>query len=237
MALRYSDGGPPAIASRLASVESFRVVAMLIVVCIHAEFFARLQIEGGAHGFIIDFPLVLLWWLSVPYFFLVSGFFYGRKVQAGYEPLSLLRASCVSLIWLYLIWSVFYSLFPPRWVLAFSDQSIWQTLSRDSLLAWAREVSEHLRLYLMPWYSYYHLWFLPALAVGLAAAALATIVRLRQSIVPILIAIYVSTVIAEFALPREGHDRIRLLMHSWPCSSRFSDGGFLSGEPFLSRWH
>ena len=204
MASRYTDGGRPATASRLASVESFRVVAMLIVVCMHADFFTRLQTEGDALGFIIDFPLVLLWWLSVPYFFLVSGFFYGKKVQAGGEPLGLLRTSCVSLIWLYLIWSVLYSLFPPRWVLAFSEQGIWQTLSRDSLLAWGRGVSEHLRLYLMPWYSYYHLWFLPALAVGLIAAALAAILRLGQSIVPILIAIYVSTVIAEFALPREG---------------------------------
>jgi surface polysaccharide O-acyltransferase-like enzyme len=204
MASRYTDGGRPATASRLASVESFRVVAMLIVVCIHADFLARLQREAGALGFIIDFPLVLLWWLSVPYFFLVSGFFYGKKVQAGYEPLGLLRASCVSLIWLYFIWSVLYSLFPPRWILAFSEQNIWQTLSRDSLLAWAAGVSEHLRLYLMPWYSYYHLWFLPALAVGLAAAALAAIVRLKQSTVPILVAIYISTVIAEFLLPREG---------------------------------
>ena len=88
MASRYTDGGRPATASRLASVESFRVVAMLIVVCMHADFFTRLQTEGDALGFIIDFPLVLLWWLSVPYFFLVSGFFYGKKVQAGVNLLA-----------------------------------------------------------------------------------------------------------------------------------------------------
>jgi surface polysaccharide O-acyltransferase-like enzyme len=188
----------------LASVESFRVVAMFIVVSLHANFFVELHAARGGYGFVIDLPLYLLWWLSVPYFFLVAGYFYGEKVQAGHNPLSLLRASCASLIWLYLIWSVVYALIPPRWTLAFTEQSIWQTLSRESVLNWAASVSEHLRLYLMPWYSYYHLWFLPALIVGLGAAALATMIRLKRSAVPVLVALYVLLVTAELMLPDEG---------------------------------
>ena len=204
MAPIYTDGGRVATNSRLASVDSFRVVAMFIVVSLHSNFFAQLHLARGGYGFVIDFPLYLLWWLSVPYFFLVAGYFYGEKVQTGHNPLNLLRASCASLIWLYVIWSVVYSLIPPRWTLAFSEQSIWQTLSRESVLNWAAGVTEHLRLYLMPWHSYYHLWFLPALAIGLGAAALATVIRLKRSAVPVLVGLYVLLVTAELALPGEG---------------------------------
>ncbi len=203
MASIYTDGGRTTAAPRLASVESFRVVAMCIVVSLHANFFAELHGIRGGYGFFIDFPLYLLWWLSVPYFFLVAGYFYGEKVQAGHEPLRLLRTSCASLIWLYLIWSAVYSLIPPRWTLAFSEHSIWQILSKESLLTWATSVSEHLRLYLMPWHSYYHLWFLPALVIGLGAAALATMIRLKRSTVPVLVALYALRVTAEIVLPRE----------------------------------
>ena len=67
------DRARPGTAARLASIESFRVVAMLIVVSLHADFFTQLHVVRSGYGFVIDFPLYFLWWLSVPYFFLVAG--------------------------------------------------------------------------------------------------------------------------------------------------------------------
>ena len=130
-------------ATRLASVESFRVVAMLIVVCIHANFLARLHVEGGDYGFVIDFPLYLLWWLTVPYFFLVAGYFYGQKIQGGQQPLPVLGSSCASLLWLYLIWSAIYTVIPRHWLKAFSEGRVSQVLFSDT---WPAGVLEHVKL-------------------------------------------------------------------------------------------
>ena len=43
---------------RMASVESYRVVAIFIVVCLHTNFITRLHLVGGGYGFLVDmFPL------------------------------------------------------------------------------------------------------------------------------------------------------------------------------------
>ena len=201
MASVYTDQPHPPSATRLASVESFRVVAMLIVVCIHANFLARLHVEGGDYGFVIDFPLYLLWWLTVPYFFLVAGYFYGQKVQGGQEPLPVLGSSCVSLLWLYLIWSAIYAVIPRHWVEAFSGGRIWQILSSDT---WPAGALEQIKLIVLPWPPYYHMWFLPALMVGLTTVAIATLWRLEKRTMPLLVALYVFVIGAEVLQPRTG---------------------------------
>ena len=187
--------------SRLASIESFRVVAMFIVICLHANLFGRLHVEAGSYGFLIDFPLYLLFWFAVPYFFLVSGYFYGKKLQAGHEPISLCRRSCMPLLWLYLIWSAIYAVIPRYWLRKVTDQSFWQSLlSQD----WPTVIGEHLRAVLMPWPPYYHLWFLPALMLGLLAVTFANFKRSEKHAMPLLAALYACMVAAELFFPREG---------------------------------
>src|SRR3712207_4481893 len=95
--------------TRLASIESYRVVAILIVVVIHSSVVTRLHTVGGGYGFMVDLPLYLVFWTAVPYFFLVAGYFYGRKVDAGADPLQLLRQSCASLGLVFVIWVLVYS--------------------------------------------------------------------------------------------------------------------------------
>jgi surface polysaccharide O-acyltransferase-like enzyme len=74
---------------------------MLLIVCLHASVMKRLRVEGGAYGYLIDLPLNLVFWIAVPFFFLASGYFFGKRVDRGHEPLELLRESAWPLLLLF----------------------------------------------------------------------------------------------------------------------------------------
>lgn len=179
---------------RLASVESYRVVAILIVVFLHANFIARLHVVGGAYGFVLDLPLYLLFWISVPYFFLAAGYFYGLKVRAGYDPRVLLDHSCRSLLIVFVIWVLVYSVITRYWITAFYEQGIWHTLSTEAAHTGARLLSEHVKLLLIPRPPLYHLWFLPTLIVGLGTVTVVITSRLGRIAGSLVLLLYGLTV-------------------------------------------
>ena len=179
---------------RFASIESYRVIAILLVVFIHANFITRLHLIGGRYGFIIDLPLYLLWWISVPYFFLAAGYFYGLKVRSGHDPLVLLGRSSRSLLVIFLFWVLVYSFVSRHWITAFYEQGIWQTLSAEGAHTATMLLSEHVKLLLIPGAPIYHLWFLPALITGLGTVAIVIRGRLEQMAGSLLLILYGLTV-------------------------------------------
>lgn len=184
---------------RIASIESYRVVAMLIVVCLHTNLISRLHLIGGGYGFLLDMPLYLLFWIAVPYFFLTAGYFYGLTVLAGAAPSSVLRRSCRSLTLLFIIWVAVYSMIGPHWITAVYEQGLWAAISTQAAHTMTLLAQEHVTLLLVPRPPIYHLWFLPALMVGLSSLAMVMTSRFRTWTGTLLVSIYALLVLSEVA--------------------------------------
>jgi surface polysaccharide O-acyltransferase-like enzyme len=76
--------------SRVHSVDTMRALAVVAIVIMHTTPFK------GSHDAESTLPYILVNQLArfaVPFFFVVSGFFWARKVQEGKEPLSAAHAS------------------------------------------------------------------------------------------------------------------------------------------------
>lgn len=187
--------------SRIASIESYRVVAILIIVSLHSNLIARLHLIGGGYGFLVDLPLYLLFWIAVPYFFLVAGYFYGLTVDAGAAPFSLLRRSCRSLALIFAIWVAVYSIIGPHWITAVYEQGLWATLSTQAAHTMDMLVQEHITLLLVPRPPIFHLWFLPALIAGLSTVAMVLTSRLKTWVGPLLISTYILLIVSAVAPP------------------------------------
>ena len=72
---------------RISSIESFRVLAILGVILWHTDLLLRLRQLGGGR-WPVDVTIDLVWWVSLPYFFIVAGYFYGKSVEAHGEPMA-----------------------------------------------------------------------------------------------------------------------------------------------------
>lgn len=190
---------PKARPPRIASIESYRVVAILIVVSLHSNLITRLHLIGGGYGFVVDMPLYLLFWISVPYFFLTAGYFYGLTVDAGAASFFVLRRSCRSLTLLFVIWVAVYSMIGPNWVTAAYEQGLWSSISTQVVHTMTLLVQEHVTLLLVPKPPIFHLWFLPALLAGLSTVAVVMMSRLKTWVGPLLVSTYVLLIVSAVA--------------------------------------
>ena len=185
--------------ARLASVESYRVIAILLVIFLHSNFIGRLHLAGGEYGYLVDLPLYMVFWISVPFFFLVAGYFYGTRVNAGHDPMALLRAYAGPLLLVFGIWVLVYAVLPRNWWLAMHQNGIWATLSSEAMQTLAVLKSEHIMLLLIPRPPIYHLWFLPTLLLGLATVAGVIACRLEKAVFGLIIGFYGLAVAAELS--------------------------------------
>lgn len=174
-------------------------MAILIIVALHSNLIARLHSIGGGYGFLVDMPLYLLFWISVPYFFLTAGYFYGLTVLAGASPFSVLRRACRSLSLVCVIWVAVYSIVGPHWITNAYEQGVWSTISTQAAHTMAMLVQEHVTLLLVPRPPIFHLWFLPALIVGLSTVAMVMTSRLTAWRGTLLICIYVLLILSAVA--------------------------------------
>jgi surface polysaccharide O-acyltransferase-like enzyme len=155
---------------RFANIDAYRTIAILLVISLHANFIGRLHALGHGH-FLVDVTLYQIWWISVPYFFLAAGYFFGKRVQSGQNPLTLLSAYSLPLLRVFAISLFLYSLIPRDWIRLFARNGIIETVSTQAVANLSRLVNEHIQLLLIPQPPVFHLWFLPALIIGLAAVA------------------------------------------------------------------
>lgn len=141
---------------RITSVDSFRVIAILAVVGIHA--FAFWQTPTTYDG------VQLLNRFAVPFFFISSGYFFTQQVLAGKNPSAIALATTKRLALIFFIWSCVYALAP-----AIIPKN-WANVTQNGLSA---ELFKSLQftfndIYQRPVFYFFqgpgfHLWFLPAL--------------------------------------------------------------------------
>ena len=176
--------------ARIASIESFRVVAIFGVILWHTDFLARLQKLGGGR-LLIDVNLYLVWWVSLPFFFLTAGYLFKKSAQAHESLIAHLCRYSSPLVWIFLAWLCVYTVIPSNWPAEVRDHGLWQPFYSETLENLSLLASQHVRLFLDGTTPVGHLWFLPALIVSLATVTLMEACRLQRYVIPFTIGLYV----------------------------------------------
>lgn len=92
---------------KIKSVEIFRLIAIIGVIAIHTRPFEM----GSDYEWYKDANFIInqLARFSVPFFFVISGFFWGLKVRNGNnDPIAIANISAKRITYLYLFWSAIY---------------------------------------------------------------------------------------------------------------------------------
>ncbi|HEY7130461.1 MAG TPA: acyltransferase family protein, partial [Nitrospira sp.] len=174
----YSLGENEPMSRRISSIEGFRVLAILGVILWHTDLLLRLR-QLGAGRWPVDVTIDMVWWVSLPYFFIVAGYFYGKSVEAEGEPIRHLRRYASSLFGILVAWVCVYTVVPDNWLVAVRDHGWWQPFQSEALKNVNALETQHIRLFLGGHAPVVHLWFLPALMFGLASVALIVVFRLQ----------------------------------------------------------
>ena len=122
---------PDKKATRIVSIESFRVLATLGVILWHTRLLGQSSEAKG--GVLIDVTKYLVWWVSLPYFFLVAGYFFRKSVQTHGRPLAYLRHYVSSLMWIFLAWLCLYIVVPSNWPSEVHHHGLWQPFYSEAL--------------------------------------------------------------------------------------------------------
>lgn len=154
------------IVSRIHSVEVFRLLAAGAVVVLHCTPFERdLSTTPRSFG-LVNTAIEQLCRFAVPFFFIVSGYFWGAKLRSPADALPRAHAAARRVMWTWVLWNIVY-LLPYNLSLFFSDGlfgpirfAYWRVLTHlhvPAELVWEGIVT--------------HLWFLVALATCFYIAA------------------------------------------------------------------
>ena len=151
---------------RNPSIDVFRYICAILVIAIHTGPFKEIN---ESLGFIVTdiIPRV-----AVPFFFIVSGYFYVCKLQNGEKPL---WNSIKRLLIVYSLWSIFYYLI----------QYIQWGYYNPKGFAINCVVS------FIFYGSSYHFWFFPALIFALCFTTLLWKMRYQKIIIPLSIILYI----------------------------------------------
>ena len=178
------------MATRITSIESFRVLAIFGVILLHTDFLGRLAQLGGGR-LLVNHTINMVWWVSLSYFFIAAGYFFGKSVRTHGNPIAQLRDYSSSLVWILLAWLCIYTVIPSNWLAEVRDHGLWQPFYSEAQKNLSLLATQHVRLFLDGTSPVWHLWFLPALIFSLATLTLIEVCRLQRYVIPLIIGFYV----------------------------------------------
>jgi surface polysaccharide O-acyltransferase-like enzyme len=94
---------------RLASIDFFKTIAIFAIIVLHTSPF---------HGYenklfiLLDAIINQATRFAIPYFFIVAGYFLGRKLLSGVRPEEVFKTYLKRLFPLFIVWSVLYMILP-----------------------------------------------------------------------------------------------------------------------------
>lgn len=181
---------------RISSIETFRVLAIFGVILWHSDALWKLamRVDGGVF---VTVTVRLIWWVSLPYFFITAGYCFAESVRRDGEPIARLRRYIHSLVWILLAWSCIYSVVPKNWPHAVHHNGLWQPFYSETLKNMHLIATQHVRLFLTGEDPIWHLWFLPALIFSLTILVLLTVYRQKQYEIPLIVSLYALAVTEE----------------------------------------
>ena len=168
---------------RLLSLDACRVVAILAVIVLHTMPFYGTRLLGGFDGYIAA-VLNQGARFAVPFFFLASGFFFGRKYVEDPERIgNTFHSYFKRLLLIFILWSFIYILVPSNLYdfrkFDYTQILIWkvQTLAGNP----ATIIFEGARI---------HLWFIASLVMALGLVAAFLRLGWRRYLLPMAVALY-----------------------------------------------
>ena len=169
--------------ARNTTIDLFRVIAIFGVIVVHTDPVTR-KVFASAPEHLANLMITGAGRLAVPFFFVVSGYFFGRKVRDGAAPLPLLATYAKRLLRIWVLWSLIYLLLPLRLGQWF-HQGWW-----PAVLQQFRHMAAHPLLIVFVG-GKGHLWFLMALVMAMALAAVCEKLRARWLFYALGVALYV----------------------------------------------
>lgn len=231
---RHILGQKGPMSRRVSSIESFRVLAIVGVILWHTDLLLRLRHFAGGR-WPVDLTIDLVWWMSLPYFFIVAGYFYWKSVQAEGHPFAHLWRYSSSLFGLLVAWVCIYTVVPSNWLVLVRDHGWWQPFQSEAVKNLDLLRTQHIRLFLDGNLPVWHLWFLPALIFSLAIVALIANFRLQRYVIPFMVGLYLLALAEEVA--RGNPQSFTFHFGAWSIATLFTLlGSWLAGrrQPALS---
>ncbi len=204
---------------RLDSVDLFRLLAIIAVIALHTEPFAS---QSAPMGDTFNLPTLIaqISRFAVPFFFIISGYFWGRKISETNSALypSAKLAQRISII--FFIWTLIYAI--PFSLAVFSQNSIVHLIKiiYCELVSAATNPTTLFFQGTKP-----HLWFLPALICCIAISAIFVANNRKNELLTIAIVLYA------FGLLAKSYAATPIGVHI-PFNTR--NGPFFALLPFVS---
>lgn len=146
---------------RIKSIESIRFVSIIFIIIIHVSPYIK-TIPGAVLNQVARF--------AVPYFFIVSGYFFCDKItRKRNDPIKLMTTYCARLFYIYMFWYAIYAIWP-----LISPEN-YTNISANGLLvefqSWKFQFIENFKeniLFFTAAGGYgFHLWYLPSLGIAI----------------------------------------------------------------------
>ncbi|MBV8502677.1 MAG: acyltransferase [Paucibacter sp.] len=170
--------------SKMRSVEVVRTVAIFAVIVIHTKPFEDTYISFGT-AINVGYLLNQLARFAVPFFFVMSGYFWGSKINSGSPIVDSTRKMSKRIITIFLAWSTIY-LLPAN----LFDVSQYASLGPLRQFYWnIFDLFKHPVQALMEG-SRFHLWFLVALINCLAISAAFVALNMKWALICLSILFY-----------------------------------------------
>ncbi len=179
--------------TRIASIEVFRAIAILAVICIHTRPFFALRNDAEIYRF-LALRIDHLARFAVPFFFITAGYFFGKKLNRGAPLGSTLTADLKKLGLIFITWSLMYAVVP-RWIPVHAIRSRgWDFefagLVNAPLQAAIRKFQAAPLNFLLEG-TWGPLWFLPALMLALIIVSILVFLKKEKLIVPLASVLFV----------------------------------------------
>lgn len=99
------------LSHRISSIDFFRVVAILAVICRHTTPFMGNQFNDTPYG-VLGILINQGDLFAIPFFFIASGFFFGKKIHSGVSPRIVCSSYSKRLLTIFIFWSFIYMVMP-----------------------------------------------------------------------------------------------------------------------------
>jgi len=174
-------------ANRINSIDVFRLFAITAVIAIHTTFFSP---DQGPYEYAYELVSQLSRY-AVPFFFVVSGFFWGHKARSCIDISIYTTSVCKHLLFLFVVWSLIYIL-----PINFGAMYDYGVLGPVKVVYWRILTlsEEPLKFFFQGTRA--HLWFIPSLITAMLIANVFIARGWLKSLVLLSIILYIVGVLA-----------------------------------------
>jgi surface polysaccharide O-acyltransferase-like enzyme len=98
---------------RISSIDLFRAITVFYIILVHGIMAYPTPFKGET-WFVINVLVTQGVRFAIPFFSIVAGYFFGKKIRAGENPQTLLSSYTKRLMSLFILWSIIYIILPPN---------------------------------------------------------------------------------------------------------------------------